>query len=209
MLLRDVIEDLYTRTPGAPDEMLMAAYRDAVRRFLRRVNAWVEESTTWTQGATTAEYIPTVPSGSEMHDFRDAKVATTEIERLSRDQAVARGWPDTGTVRGARLAETDKLVLMPDPGTDVSAELTASLVLRPTRSALEIPDFLVKEYGDVFEYGALSIVYSVPGQTYSSMNAANFYREMFNDLTDALQSQGGNGGMKNLARTVRYYAPGS
>lgn len=209
MLLRDIIEDLYTRCPGAPDEALSSAYRDTVRRFLRKVNAWVIDSTIFTVGATTAEYVPTVPIDAEMHDFYNPQYALTYLNRLTREQAQHLHWPATGTARGARLAGVDTIILMPDPGTDVSADLTASLVLRPTRTALTIPDTLVKEYGDVFEYGALSIIYAIPGQPYSSMSGAAFYREMFLDLTDSMHTQARDGGMKNIVRTTKYYAPGS
>lgn len=209
MNLSDAIEDLYTRCPGIPDELLITAYRDAARRFLRRVRAWVIDSPTWTQGTTTAEYLPTLPTDAELVDIQYPKHADTDIERLTYDQAVGRGWPATGTVRGTRLAGTDSIIVMPDPGTDISADLAARLVLRPTRDATTIPDDIVRRFNDALEYGALMLVYATPGHALSSANSSQFYRTLFEDLIDVYETYAGDGNMRGINRTVRYNAPGS
>ena len=83
------------------------------------------------------------------------------------------------------------------------------LILRPTRTALTIPDDLAKSYGDILEYGALAHIHAVPGLPISSMSTAQYYRELFNDLTDAAQSHAANVGMRGVARTVKYSGAGT
>lgn len=204
MNLSDIVEDLYTRCPGIPEAVLVNCYRDAARRFLRRVRGWVADSTTFAQGSTTAEYIPTLPTDAELVDFRDVRYETTELERITHDQMLGRGWPDVGSPRGARLAGVDTLVFMPDPTTDISALLTARFVLRPTRTASTLPDDVVIRYADALEYGALSLVYATPGHGLSDMRSAEYYRALFNDLMDSYEVQATDNNMHGVARRVRY-----
>lgn len=209
MNLSDAVEELYTRCPGVPEALLVTSYRDAARRLLRRVRGWDIDSTTFVQGTTSAEYAPTLPADAELVDFLFPKYAETDLERMTYDQMAARGWPETGSARGARLAGVGTIVVAPDPGTDISAELSARLVLRPTRDATTIPDDVVIRYADVLEYGALSLIYTVPNTAVTSMNAANYYRELFNDQIDLYEAQAADGNMRGINRAVRYYSAGS
>ena len=212
MNLSDAVEDLYTRCPGVPEALLVTSYRDATRRFLRRVRGWVIDSTYnsgFTQGATSAEYVATLPPDAELVDFLYPRYLATDLERMTYDQMVGRGWPDVGSVRGARLSGVNTIVVAPDPEMDISADFSARLVLRPTRDATTIPDDVVIRYADALEYGALSLIYTVPNTAVTSMNAANYYRELFNDQIDLYEAQAADGNMRGINRAVRYYSAGS
>ena len=96
------------------------------------------------------------------------------------------------------------MILMPNPGVDVSSHLTfVRGAIQPTRIAAAIDDSMEK-YFEVIEYGALEHVYRVPNQPWSDFKASNGYRQMFMEAIDLHRHRGDDGDMQGVARTVRY-----
>jgi hypothetical protein len=206
--INDVVETMYPFAPGAPEALLVRAWRDAARRFFTETRAWrVEPVITLSVlvGATYAEYDMTSPfNETEVFDFAELQYQLCDIPRYTREQVRARGIPTAGGVPvAARMGSPDNMVVMPVPSGDLSADMSVLGMIRPTRSAIEIDDS-VEKYFDVIDFGALEYVLRVPGQPWTDIKLSVGYNEKFEAEVDEHMHKGSDGDMRGVRRTVRY-----
>lgn len=202
--LEDVIEPLFTICGGAPDELLINAYRAAARKFLTDTYAWREEVDVTVDGGSTAFYDATVPTDAEMFDFTQMDDNGTRLTKMTYEQAAYRQYPTTGTASALRMGALNQLVVMPDPGTDISATLTIRAVLRPTLTADTIPDDIVNRFSEAIEFGVAQRVFRVPNEDWTDYQASTYYGELFQEQIDLNTVRASDGMMRGVKRTVRY-----
>jgi len=200
--LSDVVEPLYVFTPGAPEALLINAWRQAARRFFRETRAWKVDPAV-AVGATNAEYNLVSPyTGSEVFDLAsNPKLSGIELDKMTFEQARARNFPASGTPAAVRMGAPGTMILMPTPTSDVSASLSfVRGVVQPTRDAQAIDDS-VQRYFEFIEFGALEYVFRVPNQPWSDLAQSNGYRALFQEEIDTASHVSD---MKDVPRTVAY-----
>jgi len=202
--IQDLIEPLFPLVGDAPDQLLISAYRTAAREFLRKTYAWKSLDLAIAQGAGAGEYDITPPTDGEVFDFTYAEHENHRLEKLTYEQARARNFSDSGSPRKARMGPLNTLILQPAPAADVSAELTVRAVIRPTKTADELPDDIVDRFCESFESGALEILMRTPNQPWSDINMSRYYRGLFRDDIEEAELRATDEFMRGVPRRVRY-----
>ena len=203
MQIHDLIADLRLAAPGAPEPFLIEQYLRSVRRFCRETSAWREEIGVTLVAGTTNEYSPNAPAGAEAYDARSVMLGERSLYKASREQ-MRRRFSRGSVVQAFRVA-AGKLHLAPDPGDDVSSALTMVALLRPLRTAQEIPDELVDEHHDeAFLFGAYANILVVPNKEWTDLDLASYYAKRYRAAIDEWRSRGADEGMVGLPRRVKY-----
>lgn len=203
--ISEVVESIYVFASGAPEALLVSAWRNAARKFFRDTRAWRADPTI-AVGATTGEYTLTSPyADSEVVDLStDPEMDGRALRKATLEQAQSRGYIGTGAPAAFRIGAPGTMILMPAPTSDVTPQLSVvRAVLMPTRDAETIDDSMMK-YFDIIEFGALEYVFRVPGKSWSDLAQSNGYRALFQEEIDKHTSHGDAGDMRNVPRTVRY-----
>jgi len=201
--IADLIEPLFPYCGAAPDELLITKYRESARAFLTKTRAW-RVALVATQGANTGNYVLTVPTGAEAFDFSFARNNESKLTKLTLEQSISRGDPLTGTARGARMGVLSAIVVMPDPGSDISALLTGSVMLRPTLTAAVLETDIADRYAEAIEFGALQRILRVPKEEWTDFEASLYYGALFEAAIEETSVLAADGNMHGVARTVRY-----
>jgi hypothetical protein len=205
--LSDVVKSLYIYAATAPEALLIAAYRQAARKFFSETFAW-KADVVLADGATPAEYVITPPTGAEVFDFSRCGYGTAieGLEKRTFEQMASEN--PSGARRdpcSARIGGVNQLLISPAPAASVLSKLALRGICRPTRTAPEIPDDLVAKYhDDCIELGAMEIVTRVPAQPWSDIKMSAAYRASFQEKIDEHRSKAADDGMVGVARTVRY-----
>lgn len=200
--LNEVVEPLYVFVPGAPEDLLIRAWRQAARRFFLETRAWQCDPVV-TDGATFAEYTLTSPyDDSEVIDLSvKPKLSGIELAKRTFEQSMDRGYSEGNLPKAFRMGAPGTMVLLPAPTSSVLSQLTQVRgVLQPTRDAASIDDS-VERYFEFIEFGALEYVFRVPNQPWSDLTQSNGYRALFQEEIDKKMHVSD---MKDVPRTVQY-----
>lgn len=148
--------------PTCPEILAVSHLRDAAKEFCRRTKLW-READSFTIGAT-GEDVMCAPAGSFIVEIAAARIdggvwlepATTIF--LDRDVP---GWRDAeaGVARYITQSEPDSVRVTPPQ----AGKLWIELVLAPSDSADQLPNFMVDQYAEVLEWGATGGVLLTPG----------------------------------------------
>lgn len=203
--LNDLVQPLFIDVPGAPEELLTLAYREAARRFFTRTLGWREDAAVAMSGATTNLYTLTPASSDvEVFDTTHVKRNTRPLEKRTAEQLKPFADESTSTPRVYTLTRAGLLQLAPDPGVDDSALLTVRVALRPARDATAIPDDVVDDYTEALQFGALEKLLRAPNQPWTSPQMSDYYRTLFEREIDYHRSHATDGNQVGVARAVRY-----
>jgi hypothetical protein len=160
---------LMIAVPGASEPLAEQAVLHATRQFCERTRLWRETSThavvadtpvtvTWAPPATLHEI--------ERVWFDDRRLDPTQFQaeppNAQPDYTVAFATPNALTLR-APAAGTFRVVAL----------------LKPTLSALEVPDFLYENHAEAIASGALARLLAMPGQVWRDDQAALMHEARF------------------------------
>jgi hypothetical protein len=201
--LSDLVEALYPYVGDAPDELLVSMYRRAARTFFTDTRSWRDDVAA-TVGVDTATYSLTAPTGAEVFDFTQHEYGDTRLVKMTLEQTRSRDWPLTGNPYAIRIGGINQVIVMPDPGVDISSTLVLRAVLRPSLTAAVLPDSEANRFAEPLEYGALQHILRVPGHSWTDLKLSVYYGELFKEQIDRHTSTGADGNMLGVRRTVRY-----
>lgn len=201
--LIDLLQPILVQAPGCPEPLAEFHYRRAAREFFTETRAYTRE-VTLSVGATLNEYTLALPEATEAFDGRYALYNGVRLKKAAADQSArAYAQDTTGTPRLYRVSG-DSLLVAPSPLEDVSAKLTLSAVLRPTRTAAVLDDALLDDFVDVLEQGTLARLMLMPGKGWSDERAGRIYFQQFTDAKDTWRSRAADDGMRGVPRRVKY-----
>ncbi|CAB4134871.1 hypothetical protein UFOVP275_27 [uncultured Caudovirales phage] len=190
--------------PGVPDATAFKAIRGAAIEFCERTKLWKYESTTPVLSTDPATSAISTPTDSSVFDIEVSLFDNKElVPKAPRDlDAIFEGWRTGAIGTGAPLyitqIEQNKMTMVPQSYADGSLYLC--LRLKPSQTALTMPDFL-KDYSECIGWGALGRILTVPGQSYSNPELATYYTGRFLVKLDALSRKGTTGQQNAVKRT--------
>lgn len=198
--LDSFIPEVRPFAPGVPDPVAIKHLRNAAIEFCERTKLWKWEDD-YDMPQTNCEQIMT-PSSSTIFDIekvvfegRDLRpVGTVDLDRLSP------GWrtqEQNGMPEFVTQVEQNTLRLVPA----MAGHLYLCLRLKPSKDALEVPDFIDTEYRECIAWGALARILMVPGQSYTSPDTAQYYLQRFENKVGSLNVKGSKGQMNAPKRT--------
>ena len=166
---------------GCPEPTAEQAVLDAAIDFCERTLVVQHDLAPVSLVRGRADYALTPPVSTEVAQVMSAWINGNRLHPVARkhygQKSSYEGIPASfvSLVR----AETAGLQLLPTPNEDLADALVVRVALRPTRSAVELPDVLLNEWADAVVAGALYRLHDVPAQPYTNEAKALSYMQRF------------------------------
>ena len=189
--------------PGVPDPVAFKAIRGASIEFCKRTRMWKFEDDYDVSAEDAGEIF--TPTGSVLHDIEVVEFDGKELTPIAArdlDKKVPR-WRTTPIEENSGLPQyvtqiqQNALRIVPA----LAGHVYVCLRLKPDPNAMEVPDFLADEYREVIGWGALGRLLTIPGQSYSSGELAQYYKALFEQEIDRLSTKGTTGQQNAPKRT--------
>lgn len=201
--MKDIDEFMQGIAPYAPGCAAPTAYfgiRQAAIEFCARTRLWRHKASVAIT-ANTAAVIP-VPTDAVLHRFERVLFDGQPLDPKTPAwlDENAHGWRD-GELEGqpAYVTQLEPGTMLLVPGADGTASVSISL--KPSQSAMELPDFMVNEYRSVICTGALAHILAIPGQPFTNVNLAMTYAQGFQAQVDSLATIAQSGQQGGRTRT--------
>lgn len=177
--------------PGAPNPVMDDAIRRGCREFCKSTHA-ITGDINITTVAATADYAPTLTSGTEILSLT-AVFRPTSATLLTREYLVPKSqdWIDRQTVssndaRNYAILDTDPLSIRLYPTPDAIETLTTKLVLMPTPTATTVDSRLFNWYMEGVVAYAKYWLQNQPDRPWTNTEeAAESYRKFDAQVADA------------------------
>jgi hypothetical protein len=184
---------------GCPLPMVDDAILQAVVAFCNRSRAYRYTPADIDVVASTGNYPPTLPDGTEI-----AWLLEAELDDLPLDTPLPGSIPplwetDESTPTAAVVVSATQVGLRKIP--DASGTLRVRLALRPTQSATTYPDDLHALYQDRIAKGALATLFEMPRQSWSSPELAASARDQFESAISEAEYRADRGSASSPPRT--------
>ena len=179
--MRD-IEDLLTHVlpyaPGCAEPTAVQHLRDAAVRFCERTRCWRFIDTFQTTGEH--HEILAVPSDAVLFEIEWAKFNNRELEAVSPQAAT---WHNQdGYTEPRYITQVNPNCVSLEP--HAVGELVISMFLKPAPTALEIPAFMICDFGRALADGALATLLLLPNQPFTNPQLAMVFETKFQQALD-------------------------
>lgn len=185
--LEDILPHVLPFAAGCPEPIALRAIRKAAIQFCERTKLW----------RTTDKYYAepqcdiALPPYASLVAIEDARFDGRRLEPISFGDLNARypsqDWRDLDEGDPRYVTQTSLNSVRVVPQTQGMVSL--SIVLAPSQSAKELPDFLVDQFPYVIAYGALGDILLIRGEPWSDPQMAVAYATQFTNETDRLFSK--------------------
>lgn len=193
------LPDLLTLVPNCPDPLAFRWLRRAAMQICTRTKLWRE-----------ADTFPIVPDEWEgVCTVTDAAIVEIENAMLDGQQlrpvtpadldAELPNWqfsPEVGTARFITQVKSDTVTVIPR----ASGTLQARLILKPSVSAEQFPDFLLEHYSELVAKGAASNLLMQPKTDFENPALAGVLKQEFREELDSAASRAAKGQQRAPAR---------
>jgi hypothetical protein len=205
VLLDDLLTEVLPLAPNVPEPIAIKHLRDCAREFCERTKAW-RDNDSFEVSAPDFEVLRSTDQTSivaiEEARLNGHRLSPIAIVDLDREEPGWRTNIDEATARWVTQLQLDSLTVYPrEPGT-----LTLGLVLKPSRTSIEVPDWLVEQYGTQIGRGAAGRVLVSPGVEYANPTIGSPLIIEFSDFLDTASTtvRKGQQGARKRTRPVYF-----
>lgn len=165
--IEDMLPEVLIYARGCPELSALKHIRDAARRFCDQVRSWRD----------TDVFTVSTPASEGLCSIADAAIVAIERARFDGYDLVPQTirWLDENIDDWRSLEESSRALyitqLTPNTVTIVpkmTGALTAHLILKPSREALQLPEYLLTDHGTVIGQGAAARVLALPNTEYAN-----------------------------------------
>lgn len=197
------IEDLLTHVlpyaPGCAEPTAVQHLREAVIRFCERTRCWRFIDTFLTTGEH--HEILAVPSDAVLFEIEWAKFNNRELEAVSPQAAT---WHNQeGYTEPRYITQVNPNCVSLEP--HAVGELVISMFLKPAPTALEIPAFMICDFGRALADGALATLLLLPNQPFTNPQMAAVFEGKFQASMDRNFANNMRGQQRAAKRTKPNY----
>ena len=164
--------------PGLAEPTAVQHLRDAAVRFCERTRCWRLIDTFQTQG--DHHEITAVPSDAVLFEIEWASFDGRKLEPVSPKPDNFH--TDAGLTDPVYITQVTPSCVSIEP--HAVGELKISMFLKPMMTALELPSFLVSDYGRNLADGALSTLLLLPNQPFTNPQLAMVFETKFQQALD-------------------------
>lgn len=196
----DLLTKVYQYAPSCAEAAAVDAYRTAAIAFCERTRLWRADLTcvATTNPVPVVPYTAsplankiTLPADAELFEFGPMlidgrKVDPATIAEVDDFYPNWRTDTSTGTPSLFTQKQDDEIHFVPSFNTVATAAIKANVILKPTESASTIPSAIAAKYRAELAHGALAIVLSLPGQSFTNPNLALYFQSQFDAELDRL-----------------------
>ena len=164
--------------PGLAEPTAVQHLRDAAVRFCERTRCWRLIDTFQTTGEH--HEILAVPSDAVLFEIEWAKFNNRELEAVSPQAAT---WHNQdGYTEPRYITQVNPNCVSLEP--HAVGELVISMFLKPAPTALEIPAFMICDFGRALADGALATLLLLPNQPFTNPQLAMVFETKFQQALD-------------------------
>ena len=190
-----------------PIPIVKDAVRWAATEFCKKSTTWRVTLDPIDIAADQAAYALTGPDGTVVSEIITAWYDGREILPKTEKQlkTLDDEWRDIeGTPEYYVLLSPRVMTLTPYPADDLTDGLELRVALKPSITATTIDDTIYEDYYETIGAGALGRLLLQQGRPWYNASLATFYREQFEQETNAAKGLVDNSHSPRVARTVRY-----
>ncbi len=183
--IESLLSGLLPFVPDCPEPVALHWLRYGAFRLCNESGIWKTRITMPVKTGEVAVPIP-LPAGASLSKIKTACFNGEPLEPLANAILDEKhpGWSSGVSGKPFCYSEVAGNAITPFPTAD--GELTLHCMLKPIKDAVELPDFLVEDWGMVIQAGALMMLYLQPDKPWSSPYAAGTQASLFNQgLQDA------------------------
>ena len=186
--------------PGCATPTAHFGIRQAAIEFCERTRLWRSED----EFDVTLEGCEAVmsPEGSEILEFEkalfnDQPLIPKTTAWLDTNENGWRSGTHTGRPRYITQTAPDTVTLVPKE----AGRLKMYLWLKPAQECTELPDFLAGKYRETIAFGALSRILIIPNQSFTNVEMAGAFSQMFETRLGGQSTKGSIGQQRAALRT--------
>lgn len=196
----DLFPYVLTELAGVSSLQAEAQIRASVIDFCRRSKVWSFTDDATAAVPRTSDYDLVPPSGTALVEIKAIHLDGTALEPASGDPD---NTLDIGTPREYRQPSPDSYSLYPAP--DSAYSVVVTMTLAPSRASTTFPAWIAEKYHDAIVAGAKSRLMAMPGQLWTNLQSAIFYRSMADAGVADAQSESSKGFTRATVRTTPHY----
>lgn len=176
--IEDLLPNVLPYAPGCAEPTAVQHLRDAAVRFCERTRCWRFIDTFQTTGEH--HEILVVPSDAVLFEIEWAKFNNRELEAVSPQAAT---WHNQdGYTEPRYITQVNPNCVSLEP--HAVGELVISMFLKPAPTALEIPAFMICDFGRALADGALATLLLLPNQPFTNPQLAMMFETKFQQALD-------------------------
>lgn len=176
--IEDLLPNVLPYAPGCAEPTAVQHLRDAAVRFCERTRCWRFIDTFQTTGEH--HEILVVPSDAVLFEIEWAKFNNRELEAVSPQAAT---WHNQdGYTEPRYITQVNPNCVSLEP--HAVGELVISMFLKPAPTALEIPAFMICDFGRALADGALATLLLLPNQPFTNPQLAMVFETKFQQALD-------------------------
>jgi hypothetical protein len=196
----DLFPYVLTELVGVSSLQAEAHIRAAVIDFCRRSKVWSFED----DPANTVPYGRTYdivpPSGTAIVEL---KTIYANGELLDASTDVPDVTSDPGVPKAFSQSSPEAYSLWPTP--DAAYPVVVTMTLAPSRASATFPAWIAEKYHDAIVAGAKSRLMAMPGQLWTNVQQAMFYRSICDTGVADAQAEASKGFTRATVRTTPHY----
>ena len=181
---------LYIRpeVQGSPDFLIERAARDAAIDFCKKTDVYTTEPEIIAAGKNVNEFDVSLPAGTELNRILDVFIDKRELKPVSFSELQHRLGDETDRGIPAYYSQRDNKQFYVAPIPNAMTKMKVIYSLKPTQTAMSIPDTIGKEHLETIVHGALYRLQMMSAQPWARPDAAVANKGLFD---------------KEVGRTVR------
>lgn len=182
MLYADLVPEVATDVPGCPQITIERALRDSCIEFFDQSLAYTidQDPEPLVPGLSVVELA--IPANTRLVQLLRAQAGRFSLERLTRDtlMSIDREWQaETGMPKAVTFDSETSIRLLPAVDRVYDEKLYLRFAVTPTLGSTSIPDRLAERHYRALCMGAKSLLWLMPGRTWSNPQQGVVYRQTF------------------------------
>jgi hypothetical protein len=196
----DLFPYVLSELVGVSSLQAEAHIRAAVIDFCRRSKVWNVEDDATTATPLGRYYDIVTPSGTALVEIKSIVLDGEPLEPSNDDSENAL---DIGTPKTFKQPSPEIYSLWPTP--DSAYSVIVTMTLAPSRASTTFPSWIAEKYHDAIVAGAKSRLMAMPGQLWTNVQQAMFYRSICDTGVAEAQAEASKGFTRATVRTTPHY----
>lgn len=168
---------------GCPIGVADASIRNATVEFCEKTGLWKSDSVVTDVIAGESRYGFATPTGSRVVECDTALLNSKPLVPMTLQNLNEQmpSWRDLEEAKPRLFfMDSDQTIrLVGVPTEDMSNALFIQVILKPSRDALECPDWLYEDWAEVIAHGALARLHAMAGRPWAKEKLVSYHMRMF------------------------------
>ncbi|HEX5362338.1 MAG TPA: hypothetical protein VFW49_14825 [Fluviicoccus sp.] len=200
--LDDFLPGIRPYAPGVADPTAYFAIRQAAIEFCERTRMW-QYTDEWAVNSDDCEGLLS-PAGSVIHEIEKVWFDGHELRKVTASQLdmLLPNWrssDDKPTGQPAYVTQTEPNTMLLAPYG--AGTVRVSLILKPSQTCDQLPDFLADQHRETIAWGALARILLIPNQSFTNPEMGAVFGQSFQGKLDGKSTAGITGQQRAPVRT--------